>query len=221
MPLLSIDSSNGYSNVLITDENSNKIFESISDFHEKHSILIFKQLDEMVRKAGIKLSDLTGIAVILGPGSYTGIRVSLTIAKTAAYCLGINITGIGSLFACAYSITKNSQNLKNVIAIKYGIKNNYYVLAPGNSKITLLNLDEIKSLAKNIKSDTMLVYGYNKKSEYERFEAEFKNIVRVEPFDLKKTAYLASMYALENKAADGFKYAEELSPYYVYGDGPF
>ncbi|MHB1698228.1 MAG: tRNA (adenosine(37)-N6)-threonylcarbamoyltransferase complex dimerization subunit type 1 TsaB [bacterium] len=220
MPLLSLDSSNGYSNVLITDENSNKISESISDFHEKHSVLIFKQLDEIMLKADMKLSDLTGIAVILGPGSYTGIRVSLTIAKTAAYCMGIDVIGMGSLFVCAYSLTKNDGNLKNIVAIKYGIKNNYYAAAP-DSKISLLSLDELKSFIGNMENSPIIVYGYNKKSEYEIFEAEFKNIAPIEPFDLKKAAYFASMYALENKADRGFKYAEELSPYYVYGDGPF
>lgn len=217
-----MDSSNGYSSVLIMDENSGKkISESVSGFHENHSILIFKQLDEAVRKAGIKLSDLTGIAVILGPGAYTGIRVSLTIAKTAAYCLGINITGIGSLFICAHSLTKNDENCGGpVIAVKYGIKNNYYAAVPG-SKIALLNSGELGSLIENMESKPVIVYGYNKRCEYDRFKAEFKNIAPSVPFDLKKTAYFAAAYALENKEDRGAKYAEELSPYYVYGNGPF
>lgn len=220
MPLLSIDSSNEYSNVLIFDENSNKIYESISDFHQKHSVLIFKQLDEIMIKADMRLRDLTGITVITGPGSYTGIRVSLTIAKTAAYCTGIDILGLGSLFICAYSLTKKVGNIKNIVAIKFGIKNSYYTAVP-DFKISLLSLGELKKIIGNMENSPILVYGYNKKSEYEIFKSEFKNIAPVEPFDLKKTAYFASMYALENKADRGIQYAEELSPYYVYGDGPF
>ncbi len=229
MPLLSIDSSNGYSNVLITDDNSGKIYESVSDFHEKHSVLIFRQLDEAMRKTDIKLKDLTGIAVILGPGSYTGIRVSLTIAKTLSYVLGINIAGIGSLFACAYSLAKNGENYEYIIAAKKGIKDNYYVseytVENGNIiphlKADLLNLNEIKSLAGDMPKKPALVYGYNKMDDYDNFKAEFESAYPLTPFDLKETTRFASIYAAENKADKGLKYTEELSPYYVYGAGPF
>ena len=232
---LSIDSSNGYSNVLIADENFNKVSESVSDFHEKHSILIFKQLDEIMRKAGIKLSDLTGIAVILGPGSYTGIRVSLTIAKTLSYVLGINITGVESLLVCAYSLAKNSVGSENIVAVKDAAKGHYYVSEyfadkanfTRRFKINLLNIAELKSFVENMENKPSLVYGFNKEDDYEKFKNEFEGINLPAPFDLKQTAYFASAYVTENGNESGIspfsqiKYAEELSPYYVYGNGPF
>jgi tRNA threonylcarbamoyl adenosine modification protein YeaZ len=230
MLLLSIDSSNGYSNVLIADENFNKVSESVSDFHEKHSILIFKQLDEIMRKAGIKLSDLTGIAVILGPGSYTGIRVSLTIAKTLSYVLGINITGVESLLVCAYSLAKNSVGSENIVAVKDAAKGHYYVSEyfadkanfTRRFKINLLNIAELKSFVENMENKPSLVYGFNKKDDYGKFKSEFESInVKTVPFDLKQSAYFASAYALESNFISDSKYAEELSPYYVYGNGPF
>lgn len=230
MLLLSIDSSNGYSNVLIADENFNKVSESVSDFHEKHSILIFKQLDEIMRKAGIKLSDLTGIAVILGPGSYTGIRVSLAIAKTLSYVLGINITGVESLLVCAYSLAKNSVGSENIVAVKDAAKGHYYVSEyfadkanfTRRFKINLLNIAELKSFVENMENKPSLVYGFNKEGDYGKFKSEFESIsVKTVPFDLKQSAYFASAYALESNFISDSKYAEELSPYYVYGNGPF
>jgi tRNA threonylcarbamoyl adenosine modification protein YeaZ len=230
MPLLSIDSSNGYSNVLITDENLNKVSESISDFHEKHSVLIFKQIDEIMRKADVKLSGLTGIAVILGPGSYTGIRVSLTIAKTLSYVLGINIAGVESLLACAYSLAKYGADSKNIVAVKDAAKGRYYVSEyfadkanfKRQLKISLLNMDELKSFVENAENKPFLVYGFNKENDYEKFKNEFENIgIEAMPFDLKQSAYFASAYALEGNFENSSKYAEELSPYYVYGNGPF
>ena len=235
MFLLSIDSSSGYSSLLITDENFDKISESVSDFHEKHSILIFKQLDEIMRKAGIKLSDLTGIAVILGPGSYTGIRVSLTIAKTLSYFLGINIAGVESLLICAYSLAKNRAGAKDIVAVKDAAKGRYYVSEyfaekenfTQRLKISLLNMTELKSFVENRADKPYVVYGFNKENDYEKFKAEFESINLPVPFDLKQSAYFASMYALENgnrtnlSPSAQIKYAEELSPYYVYGNGPF
>jgi tRNA threonylcarbamoyl adenosine modification protein YeaZ len=235
MSFLSIDSSNGYSNVLITDENCNKVSESVSGFHEKHSVLIFKQINGVMREAGIKFSGLSGIAVILGPGSYTGIRVSLTIAKTLAYVLGINIRGIESLAVCAYSMDKNSRGGKNIIAVKDAPKGSYYVseFLSGKTgfdrhikKISLLNSGEIKRLADNGQNKPSIVYGYNEENDMERFKDEFRN-TDIDPafFDLKQTAYFASMMAFgseaEKKLPYDSKYAEELSPYYIYGDGPF
>ncbi len=233
---LSIDSSNGYSNLLITDENFNKRAESISGFHENHSILIFKQLDEIMCKAGIKLNDLTGIAVILGPGSYTGIRVSLTIAKTLSYVLGVNIIGLGSLSVCAYWVVKKNLNFKNIVAVKDASKGRYYVSEhscanknfTGQIKINLFALGELRSFLNNMEDEPFLVYGLNKEKGRAIINEEFKNLTsRLLFFDLKQTAYYASMYALENKKEDAglslkkIKYAEELSPYYVYGNGPF
>ncbi len=230
MLLLSIDSSNGYSNVLIADENFNKVSESISDFHEKHSILIFKQLNEIMRKAGIKLSDLTGIAVILGPGSYTGIRVSLTIAKTLSYVLGINIMGVESLLVCAYSLAKNSVGSENIVAVKDAAKGHYYVSEyfadkanfTRRFKINLLNIAELKSFIEDMKNKPSLVYGFNKEDDYEKFKIELESIsAKTAPFDLRQSAYFASVYTLESNFISDLKYAEELSPYYVYGNGPF
>lgn len=229
MAILSIDSSNGYSNILITDDNLDKTYESISGFHEKHSVLIFKQIDEMTKKAGIELNDLTEITVILGPGSYTGVRVSLTIAKTLSYCLGINITGVSGLFICAYSLLKSGLNLKDIIAVKDAMRDDYYVssyiLEKGciipSLKISMFDLSELKSFIDGMDDSPTIVYGYNKEDDCERFTSRLERGVSISPFDLKKTTGFASMYAMESGIKNGSKYTEELSPYYIYGDGPF
>ncbi|HEC24448.1 MAG TPA: tRNA (adenosine(37)-N6)-threonylcarbamoyltransferase complex dimerization subunit type 1 TsaB [bacterium] len=229
MAILSIDSSNGYSNILITDDDLDKTCESISGFHEKHSVLIFKQIDEMTKKAGIKLNDLTEITVILGPGSYTGIRVSLTIAKTLSYCLGINIVGVSGLFICAYSLLKSGLDLKDIVTVKDAMRNDYYVssyvLEKGciipSLKASLFDLSELKSFIDGIDNSPTIVYGYNRKDDYERFTSRLERGGTITPFDLKKTTGFASMYAMESGIKNGSKYTEEISPYYIYGDGPF
>ncbi len=229
MPILSIDSSSGYSNTLIMDDNLNVITETISGFHENHSVLIFKQIDEMLSKTDIKLNDLNGIAVSLGPGSFTGVRVSLTIAKTLSYILGLNIIGLGTLFVCAYSIFKNNLDPKYIIAIKNAIKNSYYVSAfmskNGNLtsylKICRFNMEELKLFIDGLGSVPTLVYGYNQKDKYKRFKSELKENVPLIPFDLIKIPYYAAKYALKSGIKNDLNYTEGLSPYYVYSEGPF
>ncbi|MCL4542290.1 MAG: tRNA (adenosine(37)-N6)-threonylcarbamoyltransferase complex dimerization subunit type 1 TsaB [Deltaproteobacteria bacterium] len=229
MPILSVDSSSGYSNTLIMDADFNVIAETICGFHENHSVLLFKQIDKMLLKTGIRLSDLSGIVVLLGPGSFTGVRVSLTIAKTLSYTLGLNIIGLGSLFVCAYPFFKSNSTSKYIVAVKDAIKNSYYVSAfiskNGNFaphlKISQFNLRELKSFVNGFDSIPAVVYGYNRKGRYEIFKSEFKENVPLNPFDLLKMPYYAAKYMLESTITNDLQYADGLSPYYVYGEGPF
>ncbi len=232
---LSIDSSNGYSNLLTADENFNIVSESISNFHEKHSVLIFKQLDEIICKTGIKLTDLKAIAVILGPGSYTGIRVSLTIAKTLSYVLKTALVGLGSLSVCALRAVKENKGSKKIVAACYASKERYYVSEfssgtkdfEGQIKTDLLNLEEMRFFLNGMEEKPLLAYGFNKKDDCRSIKQELKDVVSgLLFFDLKDTPYFAAEYAIKSYKINGGavfkeKYVEELSPYYVYGNGPF
>ncbi|MBR3210171.1 MAG: tRNA (adenosine(37)-N6)-threonylcarbamoyltransferase complex dimerization subunit type 1 TsaB [Bacilli bacterium] len=54
-------------------------------------------LDEAFSKSKITINDIDKIFVVNGPGSFTGIRVGLTIVKTIGYCLNIPVVPISSL----------------------------------------------------------------------------------------------------------------------------
>lgn len=55
---------------------------------------IIPKIDEALKKANITLSDLVGIFVIKGPGSFTGLRVGLSVANQFAHQLKIPIIGL-------------------------------------------------------------------------------------------------------------------------------
>ncbi|MBL8002186.1 MAG: tRNA (adenosine(37)-N6)-threonylcarbamoyltransferase complex dimerization subunit type 1 TsaB [Flavobacteriales bacterium] len=54
-------------------------------------------IDEVLREAGVDITALAGVAVGVGPGSYTGLRIGLSAAKGLCYALGIPLMGMGSL----------------------------------------------------------------------------------------------------------------------------
>lgn len=67
-----------------------------SDKHvhaEKVSVFI----DEVMKEARLPLKELNAVAVGIGPGSYTGLRIGLSAAKGLCYALGIPIIGISTL----------------------------------------------------------------------------------------------------------------------------
>jgi tRNA threonylcarbamoyladenosine biosynthesis protein TsaB len=58
----------------------------------------------LLRDADLAWSQLGGIAVGLGPGLFTGLRVGVATAKTLAHALGISIAGLSSLDVLAYGV---------------------------------------------------------------------------------------------------------------------
>ena len=61
------------------------------------------RIEEMLNVKGIKPDEINKIIVVNGPGSFTGIRIGLTIAKTLAWAKNIPIVPISSLEAMALS----------------------------------------------------------------------------------------------------------------------
>ncbi|MBI3385342.1 tRNA (adenosine(37)-N6)-threonylcarbamoyltransferase complex dimerization subunit type 1 TsaB [Candidatus Gottesmanbacteria bacterium] len=53
--------------------------------------IVLPLIEKLLKKNGIKLSEITEIKVNIGPGSFTGIRVGLSVANALAYALGIKV----------------------------------------------------------------------------------------------------------------------------------
>ena len=87
-------------------ENGNiKKIEKISN--KSHSEIVIPCLQELLNECNIGLNDIDEIVVVNGPGSFTGVRIGVTIAKTIAYSLNIPIKTITSLEA--YGISENDK----------------------------------------------------------------------------------------------------------------
>jgi tRNA threonylcarbamoyladenosine biosynthesis protein TsaB len=69
---------------------------------------IIPALDVLIQKSGVSLKKIDGIAVGLGPGSFTSLRVGVSTAKGLAYALDKPLIGVPSLDALAMNIKKGS-----------------------------------------------------------------------------------------------------------------
>lgn len=67
-----------------------------------HSANLLTMIKGTLEEAGVNPCQLSGIAVSIGPGSFTGLRISLTAAKTLAQVLTLPIVGVSTLEALAY-----------------------------------------------------------------------------------------------------------------------
>lgn len=73
------------------------------------------KIKELILKNNISFDDIEKIIVVNGPGSFTGIRIGLTIAKTLAWAKNIPIIQISSLEAMALS--NNMENIDYIVPI--------------------------------------------------------------------------------------------------------
>ncbi len=78
-----------------------------------HSIYTMPMISDIFEESGLDIHDLDKIIVVNGPGSFTGIRIGLAIAKTIAYALNIKINTISSL--TAYLVSNNTKGNKKAV----------------------------------------------------------------------------------------------------------
>lgn len=83
-----------------------------------HSVYTIPMIEELLDKNEIKTNYLNEIIVVNGPGSFTGVRIGVTIAKTLAYTLDITIKTITSLEAYAVSYTSDKNKLVTIPDLK-------------------------------------------------------------------------------------------------------
>lgn len=69
-----------------------------------HTIEISPVIEDMLKRVALDTSDLEAIAVAIGPGSYTGLRVGLALAKGIALASQIPLIGVPTLDIVAFSI---------------------------------------------------------------------------------------------------------------------
>jgi len=62
---------------------------------------LLADVDALVRQAGAHPRDVTGLAVGIGPGSFTGIRIGLAVARGLALALDVPVSGVSTLDALA------------------------------------------------------------------------------------------------------------------------
>ncbi len=86
---------------LATDTGGLYLSATEKEAVRRHGRDLIPRIGSLLKEAGLRTRDLHGVAVGLGPGSYTGLRVGVTAAKTLAFASGAALIGFNSLHAIA------------------------------------------------------------------------------------------------------------------------
>ncbi len=103
---------------IATVENGRVLSEEIFEHGLKHAAGIVLIIDRLTRAQGWTPANLEEVYVSAGPGSFTGLRVGVTIAKTLALSLGVKLVAVPSVRVLACNAPAGWENLVIVLDAK-------------------------------------------------------------------------------------------------------
>ncbi len=105
--ILNIDTATDYGSVCLSYDD--EILGCINSREQKeHAAFVHIAVDTILREAKKSIHDISAIAVTSGPGSYTGLRVSMACAKGFCYALNIPLIAISTLKVMAFAALSQS-----------------------------------------------------------------------------------------------------------------
>ena len=124
----------------------------------KHSEVAMPTIDKVLKDSNVDIRDVSNIIVVNGPGSFTGERIAVTIAKTFAYSLKIPVRVIDALTILALNVDSDLKVVAledrngafvgtfdkecNVLSsLQYMSKSNYSEFKENNDVITDVEID--------------------------------------------------------------------------------
>jgi len=105
LKILGIDTSTKYCNLGLIEDEDVLINYTINSLKKKHSSILMPAIKDLFKTMDLKVEEINGIAVSIGPGSFTGLRIGLGVAKGLSYACSLPLLGIPTLEAMAFPLT--------------------------------------------------------------------------------------------------------------------
>jgi tRNA threonylcarbamoyladenosine biosynthesis protein TsaB len=102
LKILGIDTSTKFCNLGLIEDEDILIEYTINGLKKKHSSILVPAIKNLFKTIDLKIEEINGIAVSMGPGSFTGLRIGLCVAKGLCYARSLPLLGIPTLDAMAF-----------------------------------------------------------------------------------------------------------------------
>ncbi|MFL0245913.1 tRNA (adenosine(37)-N6)-threonylcarbamoyltransferase complex dimerization subunit type 1 TsaB [Candidatus Clostridium stratigraminis] len=104
MKILSIDSATECASCAVIDEN--KLIGEISlNYKKQHSVILMPMVDSLLKSLEFTIKDIDGFVVSKGPGSFTGLRIGISMIKGLSQGTNKPFVSVSSLDALAYNMS--------------------------------------------------------------------------------------------------------------------
>jgi len=199
-------------NCSVTLSSEGKLISNfdLEDDKYRHSELLTSTIKDILNQNNISAKDLSAVAIGIGPGSFTGLRIGFSVAKGLCYPHKINLIGISSLKILANSIKADSGDIIPMI----NDKGNFYYLSTfeyGLNEVGTPLIDQVDSnfINRNIKENSTIVVNNKESFEYinsiinDQVKLQYKPISSINMIDL-------SYESFKEKRFENLAYSEPL-----------
>lgn len=179
MICLFIDTSTSLLKVSLIKDN-NVLYDKELETKNDHSSYLLPYINEAFKDNNIDFKDLGRIIVGIGPGSFTGTRISITVAKTYAASFNIPVIPISSLEIMIYDVKEEYDYYVPIIEEK---NNNLYFAIFDENKQRVLddcysNIENLYSVLSNYNGKIAIISNQN--IIYDKYDCYNKNINALE-----------------------------------------
>ncbi len=109
MKILAVNTSGQSCSIALVEDNI-PIYEEFYLGNKTHSVTLMNMIDHMIRhRTEISMEEIDGFAVAKGPGSFTGLRIGISVVNALAYSLSKPVAGISSLDGIAWQLSFSSK----------------------------------------------------------------------------------------------------------------
>ena len=169
MKILFLDTSSFFVTISIID-NNNIVFNYQEEIRDDMSSKIMPIISGAFNKINFGIKDINKIIVVNGPGSFTGVRIGVTVAKIISWALNIDLIPLSSLELLATSSTSSTD--KEIIPLINARRGN--VFAGGyDSNLNIILPNGLYNLDKLIKEHVNATY-----ISYDLFEDKNINLIK-------------------------------------------
>ncbi len=169
--------------------------EAVWTSSDHHTVELAPAVEETMRRAGVKVSDLTVLAAATGPGSFTGLRIGLALVKGLALARRLPILGVPTLDALAASQPVEYEQLAAVLQAGRGrLALGWYQAEENHWKpFGEVSVVDAEALARQIKQPTQ-VCGELTEEERHTLSRKRKNVRLASPAQsLRRPSFLAEL----------------------------
>jgi len=214
--VLSIDTSTDFCSLgLVQDDKL--LVDYRADFKRAHAEKLIGAVENVLKSGSIELSQVDGIAISLGPGSFTGLRIGLATAKGFCFAENKKIIGINTLDALAENVRVWNGSICSLI---HAQANEFYVgsYESDSREISRVNDYEIivlKDIVKHFSENVLFVSPHKERVIKYLKEKE----IEIPPFAVPEYNYLSGV-TIARLGVEKIKAGEEddphlLQPFYL------
>ncbi|MGL4796854.1 MAG: tRNA (adenosine(37)-N6)-threonylcarbamoyltransferase complex dimerization subunit type 1 TsaB [Paraclostridium sp.] len=161
MKILGIDTSTHSTSICVLD-NDKLICEYTVNTKKTHSQKLMVMIESMIKESDLHIKDIDVIAICIGPGSFTGLRISMATAKAISQVRNLPIVAVDSLESLAFNINYSDKIIYSMLDAQ---KNQVYIgkyrfedsKLKKLEEISVVKIDELIEEISNINEDVIVI----------------------------------------------------------------